>query len=571
MKRMVCVAAVLALCGCGGEGGMDSGASAYSDFCAQVQPRVAAFLERSAAAHPTPDDPRYGGTLVVGAIGKISDGMMALTTTDNSSSQHQEFVNLTTLIDYDAAFEPRPYLAESWEVNDSTTEITFHLRHDVFWHDGEPTTARDVAFTYLRAMDPRTGFPNASYFANYVPGAEGVEVVDAYTLKVRLRPHAQYMDAWRALPILPEHLLGEVPPEGLRGHPYGTQCPVGNGPFVFQEHRQDDQWVFVANPAHPGALGGRPFVDRYVFRYVPEQSTLLNELLTGGVDVYMAPRTDQVEQLVGSPGVHLVRAPSRNFVFVGWNSRRPQLADARVRRAITMATDRQQIVDALLLGYGTVANSTLLPVHWAYDPAQPSALPFDPAGARALLDEAGWIDRDEDGVREDAGGLPLSISILYNHGNEERKRIAEIMQVQLRDVGIEIRPEVMEYGALVAQITDTESRDFDGVGLAWVGEFRVDDTGLFHSSGVDGPYGFSGTRNAELDHLIDTLALVQDHDQARPLWARYEEELRDEQPFTFFYFTDRLMGVRDRVQGLLLDPRGEWVNVKDWWLDRGAP
>ncbi|HSG07426.1 MAG TPA: ABC transporter substrate-binding protein [Longimicrobiales bacterium] len=571
MKRMVCVAAALAACACGGEGGADSVASAYGGFCAEVQPSVAAFLERSAAAHPTPDDPRYGGTLVVGAIGEISDGMMALTTSDNSSSQHQEFVNLTTLIDYDAAFEPRPYLAESWEVNDATTEITFHLRRDVFWHDGEPTTARDVAFTYLRATDPRTGFPNAPYFANYVPGAEGVEVVDDYTLRVRLRPHAQYMDPWRALPILPEHLLGEVPPEDLRGHPYGLQCPVGNGPFVFQEHRQDGQWVFAANPAHPSALGGRPFVDRYVFRYVPEQSTLLNELLTGGVDVYMAPRIDQVEQIVGSPGAHLVRAPSRNFVFVGWNSRRPQLADARVRRAITMATDRQQIVDALLLGYGTVANSTLLPVHWAYDPAQPSALPFDPAGARALLDAAGWIDRDEDGVRENADGLPLSISILYNQGNEERKRIAEIMQVQLRDVGIEIRPEVMEFGALVARITDTESRDFDGVGLAWVGEFRVDDTGLFHSSGVDAPYGFSGTRNAELDRLIDTLALVQDPDQARPLWARYEEELRDEQPFTFFYFTDRLMGVRDRVQGLRLDPRGEWVNVKDWWLDRGSP
>jgi peptide/nickel transport system substrate-binding protein len=195
-------------------------------------------------------------------------------------------------------------------------------------------------------------------------------------------------------------------------------------------------------------------------------------------------------------------------------------------------------------------------------------LDFDPAGARALLDEAGWRDRDGDGVRENAEGLPLSISILYNQGSEERKRIAEIMQIQLRDVGIEVRPEVAEFASILARITSTDSRDFDGVTLAWGGEFRVDDTPLFHSSQVDGPYGFSGTQNPELDALMDTLAIIQDHDEARPLWARYEMTLRDEQPFTFFYYTDRLIGVRDRVQGLRLDPRGEWVNVREWWLDR---
>ena len=570
MKRMACVVLALAFVACGGGEEADPGASAYADFCDHVRPKVAAYVARAASEHPTPDDPRYGGTLVVGAVGEISDGMMSLTTADHSSTQHQEFVNLMPLIDYDEEYRPRPYLAESWEVNDAATEITFHLRHDVFWHDGEPTTARDVEFTYLRATDSRTVFPNASYFANYVTGGEGVEVVDEYTVKIRLRPHADYMDPWRTLAILPVHLLGDVPPEALRGHPYGEQCPVGNGPFVFEEHRQDDRWEFVANPGFPQELGGRPFVDRYVYRYIPEQSTLLNELVTGGLDVYVAPRPDELERLLSVTGIHLVQAPSRDFIFVGWNSRRPQLADARVRLAITMATDRQKIVDALLLGYGTVANSTLLPLHWAYDPKQPSALPFDPAGARALLDEAGWKDRDGDGVRENADGLRLSISIVYNQGNEARRRIAEIMQVQLREVGIEVRPEVMEWAALIQRISEPDPRDFDGVVMGWVGEFRVDDTGLFHSSQVDGPFAYSGTRNPELDRLMDTLALIQDHEEARPLWARYEMVLRDEQPYTFFYFTDRLMGVRDRVRGLRLDPRGEWVNVKDWWLDRGG-
>lgn len=179
MKRIVGLALSLALVGCGGDEGRDAGgASAYDNFCAEVAPKVAAYLERAAAEHPTPDDPRYGGTLVVGAIGEITDGMMSLTTGDHSSTQHQMFVNLMTLIDYDEAFQPHPSLAEAWEVNDAGTEITFHLRHDVFWHDGEPTTARDVAFTYLRATDPRTIFPNASYWANYVQGADGVEVVE---------------------------------------------------------------------------------------------------------------------------------------------------------------------------------------------------------------------------------------------------------------------------------------------------------------------------------------------------------------------------------------------------------
>jgi peptide/nickel transport system substrate-binding protein len=570
MKRMVSAWVALVLIACGGGDQAGSSASAYADFCAQVQPKVAAYLERAAAEHPTPDDPRYGGTLVVGTVGEISGGMMAVTTADHAATQHQEFVNLMPLIEYDEQLRPRPYLAASWDVNDATTELTFHLRQDVFWHDGEPTTARDVAFTYLRATDPRTVFPNLAYFVNYVPGEEGVEVVDDYTVKIRLRPHADFMDPWRTLSILPEHLLGDVPPEELQGHPYGERCPVGNGPFAFQEHRQDDQWTFVANPGFPQELGGRPFLDRYVYRYIPEQSTLLNELVTGGVDVYVAPRPDQVDQLLATPGVHLVRAPSRDFMFAGWNSRRPQLADARVRRAITMATDRQQIVEALLLGYGSIANSTLLPLHWAYDPTQSSGLPYDPAGARALLDEAGWRDRDGDGVRENADGVRLSISLLYNQGNEARKRVAEIMQFQLRDVGIEVRPEVMEWASLIARITAADTRDFDGVVMAWVGEFRVDDTGLFHSSQVDGPYAFSGTRNPELDRLMDTLAIVQDHDVARPLWAQYETALRDEQPYTFFYFTDRLMGVRDRVEGLHLDARGEWVNVKDWWLDPGA-
>ena len=565
MRRLATLGLATALFACGGDAREETYAVAGDPFCQQVMPRVEAFLARARQEHPTPGDPRYGGRLVAATIGELRDGMMVLTTTDHGSTQHQQFVNLMPLLDLDENFAPRPYLAESWEVNDSITEIVFHLRRDVFWHDGEPTTARDVAFTYVRATDPATLFPNAAYWTYYIPGEAGVEVVDDYTVKVRLRPHADFLDPWRTLAILPEHLLKDVSPEALREHPYGSRCPVGNGPFVFREHRDQDRWVFTANPAFPEALGGRPFLDTYVYRIVPDQTTLLNELLAGSVDVYVAPRPDQAPQILDTPGLRLIHAPFRDFVFVGWNSRRSQLADARVRRAITMSANRQQIVDALLGGYGRVANSTLLPVHWAHDPAQPYALPFDPDGARKLLEEAGWTDRDGDGLRENAAGVRLEIELLYNQGNQARKRIAEILQVELRDVGIAVTPRVLEWDALI-DVINARERNFDGVVVAWVGEFRVDDSGLFHSRHVDGPNAYSGTRNPELDRLLDTLGLITDREAARPLWARYEQALAEEQPYTFLYFLDRLMGVRDNVQNLMLDARGEWVNVKDWWI-----
>ena len=121
---------------------------------------------------------------------------------ETGASQHQMFVNLMTLIQYDDALEPVPYLAESWEVSPDLMEITFHLRDDVYWHDGELTTARDVAFTYLRASDPETGYPNMSFFHYYLPGAEGVEVLDDFTVRFHLsRPHAEYLDPWRTAAI----------------------------------------------------------------------------------------------------------------------------------------------------------------------------------------------------------------------------------------------------------------------------------------------------------------------------------------------------------------------------------
>ncbi len=287
-------AVVLGACG-GGEGGVSrearpwmleaslSEAGAGIPFCEDVTARVSAFMAQF-EGQMSPST-RYGGTVVVGNIGEIPAGMNGLISTDVTASQHQSFVNLMTLVQYDENLDPMPYLAESWEVSNDKTEITFHIRDDVYWHDGELTDAYDVAYTFKRAIDPETAFPNAAYWTHYDRGPEGVEVVDSFTVKFRMRPHADYIDPWRATAIMPEHLLGDVPSTMLRQHPYGTVCPVGNGPFIFVEHREAASWTFQANPAFPAGLGGRPYLDRYVYRVITEQTTLLTELLTAQPNV----------------------------------------------------------------------------------------------------------------------------------------------------------------------------------------------------------------------------------------------------------------------------------------------
>ena len=542
-------------------------AGAGIPFCDEVTARVTSFMSNYDGQMPPTE--RYGGTVVVGAAGELPGGMNAHIAAPNESLQHEIFINLMTLVRYDPELNPIPYLAESWEVSDDSTQITFHLRDDVYWHDGVVTDARDVAYTFERATDPATGFPNDGWWRFMDKGPDAVEVIDSLTVRFRMVPHADLMDPWTMFAIMPRHLLEGVSAAELRSHPFGSVCPVGNGPFIFVEHQEGASWTFQANPAFPEGLGGRPYVDRYVFRSVTDASTLLTELMTENLDVYVAAKPDQRDAILASDAVELLHFPNREYVFVGWNSRRPQLEDKRVRMAITKGTNREEIVSALLGIYGVVSNGTVPRFHWAYDASLgAAATAYDPESARALLDEVGWRDRDQDGVRENPEGVRLSLTIKYPP-NQQWQAVAEIMQAQLSGIGVEVIPTGLDISTLIQHVLLDRPRDFDGFILGWVTDFRLDDTVLFHSKGTEGPNGWSGTRRSDIDRYLDRLPAIADREVAKPMWHEYQELLVDEQPFTFLYQSDRLVGVNKRLRGVVMDIRGDWANVREWWIPSG--
>jgi peptide/nickel transport system substrate-binding protein len=498
-----------------------------------------------------------GGTAIVGFNAEMQS-FNPLVNTDQNSNEVIYYMLFTPLVQYDASFEPRPYLAQRWDLE--AESVTFFLQHDVRWHDGRPVTAYDVAFTFETAKNPETASVLSSVFLELV---DDVEVIDSFTVRFRFtRPHARPLDGFWWPPV-PKHILAEVPASEIARAPYNRR-PVGSGPYKFVSWESGESVTLERNPAFSPSLGGPPHLDRVIFRFVSEPATLLSETLTGHLDVNGSLYPHQAEQVETTPGVRLMNFPSREYYYIGWNTRDPLFADPRVRRAMTMAVDRQQLIDVLVSGYGQLATGTIAPWHPMYPGIEP--LPYSADSASDLLDEAGWRDRDGDGVRENATGSPLRFTLMTNHENPVRMDIAQVVQSELARAGVAVQVRALEWQTLLAR---HRGRDFEAVVQSWVlDNFRVDPSALFHSSQalIAGSYNRSGFENARVDSLIERATATRDAATARRLWKDFSLALQESQPFTFLMWVDELAAVSDRLQGVEMDARGTLVSVADWWI-----
>jgi peptide/nickel transport system substrate-binding protein len=212
-----------------------------------------------------------------------------------------------------------------------------------------------------------------------------------------------------------------------------------------------------------------------------------------------------------------------------------------------------------------LANTGVPPYHWAFDQTLGDSLPYDPAQAQALLEAAGWVDRNGDGVRENQDGEPLRIRFLTSSENQEWQDITEVMRSQLAEIGVELRLETMIWEAL-GDLVQSKEKDFEAFLIAFEVEFRLDERDLFHSDAINGPLAFSGTADDELDLYLDTLQLIPDREEAIPVWHASQRRVLQLQPFTFFYWGNRFDGVNRRLNDATMDARGEWANIRHWWI-----
>lgn len=503
------------------------------------------------------DEGESGSGTLVAAWNADFQAFNPLVNTDQNTREVIEFLLFTPLLRYDSTYRVEPYLAESWTLGPGG--VTFRLRRDVRWHDGVPVTAYDAAFTFERAKDPATASPLGSA---YLADVASALVVDSYTVRFAfVRPHAQALEDFVWAPA-PRHLLDTVPPARMRQSDFNRR-PVGSGPFRFVEWRPHLYTVFERNPDFPEALGGPPPAQRLVLRVVEESTSRLTELLNGSLDLNLTLWPSEADQVERARGVRVVQYPSRNFYYIGWNTRHPLFRQAEVRRALTLAIDRPQIIRALLHGRADPAVGPIPPWHPLFDPTI-EPLPYDPERARALLDAAGWRDSDGDGIRESADGRPFRFTLMANVENPIRTDIAQVVQANLRKVGVDVEVRIFEWQT---QLARHRARDFEAVISSWVlDNFRVDPYALFHSAEAakPGSYNRSGYANPLVDRWIDAGRATLDPDSAARTWSEFNRVLQEEQPFTFLLWYRGLAGVSDRLEDVRMDARGQLVTAAEW-------
>ena len=444
--------------------------------------------------------PTARGRTVLFASGADLQSINPLLTVHPLAKQVQRHVLLVTLARHDSALNARPYFARAWRWSGDRRTLTLRLFTGLRWHDGTPTTAQDVAWTLAAARDSVTGYPRFTDLA----ALREVAASDDSTVTLRFdAPLTAFPDVLTDLAILPRHLLDTVPRAAMRRAAW-NQHPVGNGPFRFVLHEDNRRWVFAANPAFPAELGGPPALERLIVVVVDEPMTKLAALAAGeidfaGINPAHAAFVRQREELA------VIDYPLLRLYSLAFNTRRPPFNDVRVRRAVSLAINRGEILNGLLYGFGTPASGPV-PAELAGHPASP---PIEsPDSARALLD-----------------GRRVSFELLTVGSGEAAAE--QMIQARLAAVGFDVRIRLLELSAYLDRLYDRH--DFDA---AWVG---IDgDAALGYLKTLGGLTGVAADR------------LVAD------------------QAAAFLYHARGVQGASRRVRGVAMDLRGELATVARW-------
>jgi peptide/nickel transport system substrate-binding protein len=517
---------------------------------------------------------KKGGTFVETVVADAKTNNSMLSTDVPSNDRISIQFNPLLLPNPDTGL-PYPVLAtevpsrENGGISQDGLTYTLKLRKDVKWHDGQPFTSKDVVFTYQTLAKKELGSPRTAEITDRV---DSVTAADDYTVAFKLKkvvaPFLVSNVASTNYSIVPEHILGSVPVDQIKQHPFSTgdaKASVGTGPFKFKEWTKDDHATFVKSPNY---FLGEPALDQYVFKVVKDQDVVVANLKTGEGD-FGAISPGVVEDVSKVASLNVVKYDTYGFTFYSHQldaSKTTLFQQKEVRQALAYALDRDAMVQAIYNGFAVIGQGTMPTLSFAYAPDQlTTKYPYDIKKAEQLLDAAGWV-KGSDGIRAKEG-KKLQFTLWTGNINKVFGQLITVMQQQWKAIGVDATPKIEEWNAFLSRITETHDFEMFLVGFSW--GIDPDQTTMWASQSYNGGFNMGKYANTQVDQLLAQGLTELDIAKRKALYVQMQNILMDELPNVVLAFPQQLAAVNKRVKNFFPNAVHFRWNIQNVWLTDG--
>ncbi len=470
-----------------------------------------------------------------------------------------------------------PMIAKSWEWSDDSSSVTFYLRDDVKWSDGEPLTAEDVVFSLDLYSDPAVNSRLYGIFddlftdeENHIDVEKTFDVKSPYVLQINFKPGSspQLIDVVH--PIIPKHIFGKINRNDLSTAEENFN-PVCSGAFVLKKWNRNQSITLSANKN--SFLYNPDNVQELVFKVIPDYKSRLTQLKKGEIDLMELIRTEDIDEVKSSGNINIKTIDGREYDYIGWNNIDPEVysqskgitphklfGSRKVRLALTHAINRKEILEEYLYNYGELAVSPVSSIFKYYYNSEIKPYEYNPDKARELLKQEGWFDSNNNGVI-DKDGVEFTFTLTYPAGNPLREYASTIVKNNLKAVGIDMNVQMLELGAFLDKLG---AKSMDAWMIAWYIPLPLEVKPYWYSDLDNTPLNFVSYQSKKADAIMDALEKNISKEKKRELYYEFQRIIHEDEPVTFMYWKSDIVGINKRVENINITPLGAVTHCWEW-------
>jgi peptide/nickel transport system substrate-binding protein len=475
--------------------------------------------------------------------------------------------------------EFQPMLAEKWEWNDDHDMLRLYLRKDIFWSDSVPITADDIVYTFDVYSDPKVESRFFGQFKNFyalddsqIDIKKTFKVISPTILEVYFRKDGDPSLLDINLEIIPKHIWSKYKKEDLPQAQANFE-PITSGPFKLIKWEREalislsiDSSSFLYNPDN---------IKEIIFKIVPDYKLRITQLKTGTIDIVDNIKSEDIDELKLVEKLNVISLRGRDYDYIGWNHIDPQefqkyriipnklFSSSNIRKALTYAINRQEIVETYLDGFGELCKGPVSPMFKSFYDSGLQTDDYNPQRAKEILKENGWEDKNGDGLLE-KGKVEFSFDLYINTGNPRRNYVATIVKNNLKAVGIEANIQMLEMGAFVERLM---KRDYAAWIAGWTIPIPIDLNPYWNSNKELGFLNFSSYQNKEKDEILYQLQQGISEQEKIELYKKLQSIFYEDEPVTFLYWFDNIIVYNKRISKINFSMLGLVKNAWEWRVD----